>query len=70
MYQIADKCLYTLLPDSAGIVKWVHETFGGGWGEWGPAFPVDNEGRGFYEHICMHTDMTEYDCAVPYPEVP
>jgi hypothetical protein len=69
MYQIADKCLYTLLPDSARYVKWVPETFGGE-GGMGSAFPVDNKGRGFYEHLCRHADMTEYDCAVPYPEVP
>lgn len=64
MYQIAEKCLYTLLPDSAGKVKWVHETFGGG-----AAFPVDNKGREFYKHLCMHTDMNEYDCAVLYVEM-
>ena len=43
MYQIADKCLCTLLSDSAGNVRWVHETSGVG----GAAFLVDNKGRGF-----------------------
>jgi hypothetical protein len=48
-------------------VRWVHEKLGGGWGL---SFLVDNKGKGFYEQLCMQTDMTAYDCAVPYPEVP
>jgi hypothetical protein len=25
----------------------------------GSAYPVDNKGRRFYEHLCMHTNVTE-----------